>query len=65
MNANADLHHQYAADRLERLRTDATALRLAELTPLRTRITRLARLITNRVSPAAQIAVRQTRATLR
>lgn len=52
MQLTTDLHHQYALDRQQRLRAEAAAHRLADLTPARTRFARLLRLVAGRLDPA-------------
>lgn len=52
MHLNVDLHHVYVLDRQLRLEAEAAAHRLAETTPLRTRIARLLRRTADRPDAA-------------
>jgi hypothetical protein len=55
MHLNPDVHHQYALDRQQRLRDEATAHRLADRMPTRTRIAQFLRRAADRpdAAPAA------------
>ena len=52
MHLNADLHHQYALDRQQRLLGEAAAHRLADRMPTRTRIARFLRRAADRPDAA-------------
>ena len=52
MHLNSDVHHQYALDRQQRLRDEASAHRLVDRVPTRTRVAELLRGAADRLDVA-------------